>query len=169
MSMSMKPNPSRIHQTHELGQSIWYDNISRGLLRSGGLKKLADEGVTGVTSNPTIFEKAIGGSADYEDAMRRLVGERRSALEIYEELVLDDIRSGCDVMRPAFDDSDGVDGRISLEVLPELASNTEQTVAEGLRMAHMVGRPNVMIKVPATPEGIPAIRALTAQGVSVNI
>jgi transaldolase / glucose-6-phosphate isomerase len=156
-------------RTHELGQSIWYDNISRALVRTGGLRALAEQGVTGVTSNPTIFEKAIGGSADYDEQFGRLVADHRSTLEIYEELVLDDIRGGCDIMRPAFDDSDGVDGRISLEVLPTLANNTEQTVAEGLRMAHMVGRPNVMIKVPATPEGIPAIRALTAQGVSINI
>jgi len=156
-------------KTHELGQSIWLDNMSRALLRSGDLAALRDQGITGVTSNPTIFEKAIGGSTDYDDQLQRLVAEGHSTLEIYEELVLDDIRNGCDVMRPAFDTSDGVDGRISLEVLPELAANTEQTVAEALRMAHLVGRPNVMIKVPATPEGIPAIRALTAQGVSVNI
>jgi transaldolase/glucose-6-phosphate isomerase len=156
-------------QTHALGQSIWYDNISRTLVRGGGLRALAEQGVRGVTSNPTIFEKAIGGSADYDEQLKRLVAEKRSAQEIYEELVLDDIRSGCDVFRGLFDQSSGVDGRISLEVLPELAANTEQTVTEGLRLAHLVGRPNVMIKVPATPEGIPAIRALTAQGVSINI
>ena len=156
-------------KTQEIGQSVWLDNMSRALLRTGGLAALREQGVTGVTSNPTIFEKAIGGSADYDEQLTRLVAEGRTSVEIYEELVLDDIRNGCDVMRPAFDATDGVDGRISLEVLPALASNTEQTVAEALRMAHMVGRPNVMIKVPATPEGIPAIRALTAQGVSINI
>jgi transaldolase/glucose-6-phosphate isomerase len=156
-------------RTLEQGQSIWLDNMSRSLLRSGGLAALVEQGVTGVTSNPTIFEKAIGGSADYDEQLKRLVADQRTTVEIYEEMVLDDIRNGCDVVRPAFDASDGVDGRISLEVLPELAANTEQTVAEALRMAHLIGRPNLMIKVPATPEGIPAVRALTAQGVSVNI
>jgi transaldolase len=155
--------------THKLGQSIWYDNISRGLVRTGGLRALCDQGVRGVTSNPTIFEKAIAGSSDYEDELQRLVADQQSTESIYEELVLDDIRRGCDVMLPVFESSGGVDGRVSLEVLPEFAADTEQTVAEGLRLAHLVGRPNVMIKVPATPAGIPAVRALTAQGVSVNI
>jgi transaldolase/glucose-6-phosphate isomerase len=125
--------------------------------------------VRGVTSNPTIFEKAIAGSSDYEDELAHLVADQQSTQAIYEELVLDDIRRGCDVMLPIFESSGGVDGRVSLEVLPELAADTEQTVAEGLRLAHLVGRPNVMIKVPATPEGIPAVRALAAQGVSVNV
>jgi transaldolase len=158
-----------LSETHALGQSIWYDNISRALIRTGGLRALVEQGVRGVTSNPTIFEKAIAGSSDYDEELRRLVVDRRSSQEIYEELVLDDIRGGCDALLPIFASSNGVDGRISLEVLPELAANTEQTVAEGLRLAHLVGRPNVMIKVPATPEGIPAIRALTAQGVSINV
>ncbi len=155
--------------THRLGQSIWFDNISRALVRTGGLRALAEQGVRGVTSNPTIFEKAISGSSDYEDELQRLVADGHSTQTIYEELVLDDIRRGCDLMLPIFDASGGVDGRVSLEVLPELAADTEQTVAEGLRLAHHVGRPNVMIKVPATPEGILAIRALTAQGVSINV
>jgi transaldolase/glucose-6-phosphate isomerase len=156
-------------QTAALGQSIWYDNIRRGLLTSGELRGLVEAGVRGITSNPTIFEKAIAGSHDYDDDFLRLVKDGRSALEIYEELALDDIRAACDLLRPVWDSSAGVDGRVSLEVLPELAANTDQTVAEGLRLAHLVGRPNVMIKVPATPEGLPAIRALTAQGVSVNV
>ena len=155
--------------TYKLGQSVWYDNISRGFVRTGGLRGLVDQGVRGVTSNPTIFEKAIGGSSEYEDELQRLVADRQSTQAIYEELVLDDVRRGCDVMLPVFESSGGVDGRISVEVVPELSADTEQTVAEGLRLAHMVGRPNVMIKVPATPEGIPAVRALTGQGVSVNV
>src|SRR4051794_37665845 len=160
---------TKLHQTHELGQSIWYDNMRRGLLRSGELAGLVAAGVRGLTSNPTIFEKAIVSSTDYEDTLRKRVADRHSPTSIYEELVLEDIRGACDLLLPAFQDSDGVDGRVSLEVLPELAANTEQTVSEGLRLAHLVGRPNVMIKVPATPEGIPAVRALTANGVSVNI
>ena len=158
-----------LHETHSFGQSIWYDNMRRSLLTSGGLAKMIAQGVRGMTSNSTIFEKAIVSSGDYEDALRKLVADGRSTLEIYETLAVDDIRGACDLMLPLFQESGGVDGRISLEVLPELATATDKTVAEGLRLAAEVGRPNVMIKVPATPEGIPAIRALTAQGVSVNV
>jgi transaldolase/glucose-6-phosphate isomerase len=159
----------RLAATLRLGQSIWYDNMRRGLLVSGELKALVDAGVRGLTSNPTIFEKAIVSSADYEEALRKLVAAGLPPTKIYEELAVEDIRGACDLLLPAYEQSGGVDGRVSLEVLPELAANTEQTVSEGLRLAHLVGRPNVMIKVPATPEGIPAIRALTAQGVSVNV
>jgi transaldolase / glucose-6-phosphate isomerase len=122
-----------------------------------------------MTSNPTIFEKAIVSSGDYEEALRKLVTEGRTTVEIYEQLAIEDIRGACDLMLPLFQESNGVDGRISLEVLPELATATDKTVSEGLRLAAEVGRANVMIKVPATPEGIPAIRALTAKGVSVNV
>jgi transaldolase/glucose-6-phosphate isomerase len=167
--MSKASTQTTLHAAHALGQSIWYDNMRRSLLTSGGLAKLIAQGVRGMTSNPTIFEKAIVSSGDYEDALRKLAAEGKSTVEIYEQLAIDDIRGACDLMLPLFEESGGVDGRISLEVLPELATATDKTVAEGLRLAAEVGRPNVMIKVPATPEGIPAIRALTAQGVSVNV
>jgi transaldolase / glucose-6-phosphate isomerase len=160
---------TRMHQAHELGQSIWYDNLRRGLLRSGALAGLVEKGVRGLTSNPTIFERAIVASSDYEEALRKLATEGRSTADIYEALVIDDIRGACDLLLPVYQESDAVDGRVSLEVLPELATNTAKTVSEGVRLAKLVGRPNIMIKVPATPEGIPAIRALTAQGVSVNV
>jgi transaldolase/glucose-6-phosphate isomerase len=160
---------TRLRATHALGQSIWYDNMRRGLLVSGELKALVDSGVRGLTSNPTIFEKAIVSSADYEEALRALVGQGLSPTQIYEELAVEDIRGACDLLLPVYEESGRVDGRVSLEVLPELAANTAQTVSEGLRLAKLVDRPNVMIKVPATPEGIPAIRALTAHGVSVNV
>jgi transaldolase/glucose-6-phosphate isomerase len=158
-----------LEEAHDLGQSIWYDNIRRGLLKSGALAALVGKGVRGLTSNPTIFEKAIVASGDYEDDLRRLVAEGRSTAEIYEALALEDIRGACDLLAGVYEASGGVDGRVSLEVLPELAAATDRTVAEGLRLAKLVGRPNVMIKVPATPEGIPAIRALTAAGVSINV
>jgi transaldolase/glucose-6-phosphate isomerase len=167
--MKTASTETTLHQAHALGQSIWYDNMRRSLLTSGGLAKLIAQGVRGMTSNPTIFEKAIVSSGDYEDALRKLVAEGHGTIEIYEQLAVEDIRGACDLMLPIFQESGGVDGRISLEVLPELATATDKTVAEGLRLASEVGRPNVMIKVPATPEGIPAIRALTAKGVSVNI
>lgn len=167
--MPNSPGVERLRATQELGQSLWYDNMRRGLLVSGELAGLVRAGVRGLTSNPTIFEKAIVSSSDYEEALRRLVAAGLSPTQIYEELAVEDIRGACDLLLPVYQASKGVDGRVSLEVLPELAANTEQTVSEGLRLAHLVGRPNVMIKVPATPEGIPAIRALTAQGVSVNV
>jgi transaldolase / glucose-6-phosphate isomerase len=160
---------TRMHQAHELGQSIWYDNMRRALLRSGALAGLVEKGVRGLTSNPTIFEKAIVASTDYEEALRKLALEGKSTGDIYEALAVEDIRDACDLLLPVYQESDAVDGRVSLEVLPELATNTEKTVSEGVRLRKLVGRPNVMIKVPATPEGIPAIRALTAQGVSVNV
>ena len=160
---------TKLHGVHALGQSIWYDNIRRGIIKSGELQTLIAQGVLGITSNPTIFEKAIGASSDYDAALRQLVAAGTSTPDIYEALVLDDIRAACDLLLPAFHASNSVDGRVSLEVLPNLATNTEQTIAEGLRLSKAVGRPNVMIKVPATPEGLPAIRALTAAGVSVNI
>ena len=156
--------------THKLGQSIWYDNIRRGLAPLGrAARALSNRACADVTSNPTIFEKAIAGSSRLRG--RAAAPGRRSAVDAGDlrGAVLDDIRGGCDVLLPVFESTSGVDGRVSLEVLPELAADTEQTVAEGLRLAHLVGRPNVMIKVPATPEGIPAVRALTAQGVSVNV
>jgi transaldolase/glucose-6-phosphate isomerase len=160
---------TRLHQAHDVGQSIWYDDLRRGLLRSGALAALVDKGVRGLTSNPTIFERAIVSSGDYQDALAALVTEGRSTVDIYEALVIEDIRGACDLLLPVYQESGGVDGRVSIEVLPELATNTARTVSEGLRLKDLVGRPNVMIKVPATPEGIPAVRALTAQGVSVNV
>jgi transaldolase/glucose-6-phosphate isomerase len=160
---------ARLRATTLLGQSIWYDNMRRGLLVSGELAALVDAGVRGLTSNPTIFEKAIVSSTDYEEALRKYAAAGLTPTQIYEALAVEDIRGACDLLLPVYEGSGGVDGRVSLEVLPELAANTEQTVSEGLRLAHLVGRPNVMIKVPATPEGIPAIRALTSQGVSVNV
>jgi transaldolase len=151
------------------GQSIWYDNIRRGLIQSGELENLIELGVLGITSNPTIFEKAISGSHDYDEALQPLVKAGKSAGEIYEELALDDIRAACDLLLPVFDATDGVDGRVSWEVLPSLASDTAQTIAEGKRLAKLVGRRNIMIKVPGTPAGIPAVRVLTAAGISVNV
>jgi transaldolase/glucose-6-phosphate isomerase len=160
---------TRMHQAHDVGQSIWYDNMRRGLLRSGALAGLIDKGLRGLTSNPTIFERAIVASTDYEEPLRRLATEGHSAAEIYETLAVEDIRGACDLFMPVYEQSGAVDGRVSLELLPELATVTDRSVQEGVRLAKLVGRPNVMIKVPATPEGIPAVRQLTAAGVSVNI
>jgi transaldolase/glucose-6-phosphate isomerase len=154
------------------GQSVWLDYISRGLLRSGELKRMVEEdGIRGVTSNPTIFEKAIAGSADYDDALRELLAEdpRMDVGKLYEPLAIADIQAAADVLRPVYDETGGDDGYVSFEVSPHLAHDTEGTIAEARRLRAAVARQNLMIKVPATPEGIPAIEQLIAEGVNVNI
>ena len=158
-----------VQEARRLGQSIWYDNIRRGLIDSGELQRLIDVGVTGLTSNPTIFEKAIAGSTDYDDALLALAREGKSAEEIYEALAIEDIQAAADLLLPAYEQSDGADGYASLEVSPHLAHDTEATVAEARRLSAALDRPNVMIKVPATPEGMPAVHRLIGEGVSVNV
>ena len=158
-----------IRRANALGQSIWYDNISRGMIASGALQALIDQGVSGLTANPTIFEKAISGSADYDDALLRLADAGKNANDIYEDLVVSDIQAAADLLRPAYDKSGGVDGYASLEVNPHLAHDTAGTVEQAARFFRTLDRPNVLIKVPATPEGIPAIRQLIGQGVNVNV
>lgn len=152
------------------GQSIWYDSISRPLVTSGGLKQLVDDyAVVGVTSNPTIFEKALGGSADYDEDIRALTGEGLRAPQIFERLATDDIRLACDVMRPLYDETAHVDGRVSIEVGPLLAHNTEETIVEARQLWRTVDRPNLMVKIPATEEGIPAIEQMIYEGQSINV
>jgi transaldolase / glucose-6-phosphate isomerase len=154
------------------GQSVWLDYIRRNLIRSGELKRMVEEdGVRGVTSNPTIFEKAIAGSTDYDEALAvALAGDPRAAVEkLYEQLAIEDIQMTADILRPVFDETQGGDGYVSLEVSPHLAHDTQNTISAAKRLKAAVNRPNLMIKVPATPEGIPAIEALIADGVSVNV
>ena len=158
-----------IRKTYALGQAIWLDYIRRSFLTSGDLQELIDQGIAGMTSNPTIFEKAITGSSDYDDDLIRLAGSGSSVDDIYDELTRQDIAMAADLFRPVYDDTDGADGFVSLEVNPLLADDTTSTVGEGLRLFRTLDRPNVMIKVPATPEGIPAIEALIADGVNVNV
>jgi transaldolase/glucose-6-phosphate isomerase len=153
-------------------QSLWLDFISRQLIRSGELKRLVEEdGLRGVTSNPTIFEKAIGGSADYDESLREMLAQDRTTPvgQLYERIAIEDIQAAADVLRPVYDQTSGADGYVSLEVSPHLARDTQATIAEAKRLNGSVGRPNVMIKVPATAEGIPAIEELIAGGVNVNI
>ncbi|MFB3093338.1 MAG: transaldolase family protein, partial [Dehalococcoidia bacterium] len=153
------------------GQSPWLDYIRRGLITSGGLQRLIDEyAVSGVTSNPTILNKAISGSTDYDDALRSLVeGGERDPKAIFLRLAVEDIGMAADVLRPVYDDRKGGDGFVSLEVSPNLAQDTEGTIREGVSLFTELGRPNVMIKVPGTPEGVPAIEELTARGVNINV
>lgn len=160
---------TKLHELAELGQAIWLDYISRSLITSGELKELVDQGLRGVTSNPSIFEKAIAGSADYDEDLNRLIHDGRSVAEIYEDLAMADIRSAADILRPVYDKSGGADGFVSLEVNPSLAHDTEATIAEARRLFASLERPNVMIKVPATPAGIPAIESLIGEGININV
>jgi transaldolase/glucose-6-phosphate isomerase len=169
----------------KLGQSIWYDNIRRALIDSGDLaqkigalpsgvtstlgQKVGGDDLRGVTSNPTIFEKAITGSTDYDEVMRSLVAEGKSVNEIYEALVIEDIRRAADLFKPVYARTDKLDGYVSLEVSPLLARDTEGTIAEAKRLWATLDRPNVMIKIPATPEGLPAIRECLAAGININV
>ncbi len=160
----------RIRATLNLGQSIWLDYIDRRLLTGGELKRLVDIGVRGLTSNPTIFEKAVSESTDYDESIQAIVraSPGADANAICERLVVDDIQMAADALRLVYDESDGADGFVSLEVSPRLARDTAGTIAEAKRLWQEVNRPNLMIKVPGTREGVPAIEALIAEGVNVN-
>lgn len=160
---------TKLHDLIDLGQSIWFDYIRRSFITSGELQALINQGVRGVTSNPTIFEKAIAGSTDYDTDLRRLVDDGKSVQEIYETLALDDIAQAADLMRPIYEETGGADGYVSLEVSPTLAHDTGGTIADARRLFATLGRPNVMIKVPATPAGIPAIETLIGEGINVNV
>lgn len=162
-------NPVKALQKH--GQAVWLDFLARGFIADGGLKKLIDEdGVRGVTSNPAIFEKAIGSSDEYDSAIAKaLTAGDRPVTGLFEAVAIEDIQHAADVLRPVYDQLKGADGYVSLEVSPYLATDTRGTIAEAERLWREVGRKNLMIKVPATPEGLPAIRHLTAKGISVNI
>ena len=164
----MALNP--LAELHGQGQSVWQDYIRRKQTLSGELKKLIDEdGIRGQTSNPTYFEKAISGSNDYDDALKALAREGKSVDEIYEALAVQDIRDATDLFRPLYGSADGADGFVSLEVSPELAYETQATIEQARRLFASVDRPNVMIKVPGTPEGMPAIEQLISEGISVNV
>ena len=160
---------NQIREAQKLGQSIWYDNVRRGLLVSGEIAELIKTGVTGLTSNPTIFEKAISESSDYDEALMALAMKGHTAEEAFEELAITDIRNVADLLRQVYNDTNGRDGYASLEVSPSLAHDTNATVAEALRLFAKLDRPNVMVKVPATLEGIPAIQQLIAKGVNINV
>jgi len=152
------------------GQSPWMDYIRRDLLTGGGLKKfIAEDGLRGQTSNPTIFEKAINGSTLYNDILNSPEAKSLNAKQLYEKIAIRDVQDACDIFRPVYDESKHRDGYVSLEVSPYLANDTNGTIEEAVRLWKAVNRPNVMIKVPATPEGIPAIRQLLEEGLNINI
>jgi transaldolase len=166
--MSSSANPLR--QLENFGQSVWLDYIRRDLLLSPEFRRLIEEdGLKGMTSNPTIFEKAIGGSNDYDEQFAELVQAQKGVDELYEALTTDDIKRAADALRSVYDSTDGRDGFVSFEVSPQLANDTKGTIAAAHRYFEMIGRPNLMVKVPATPAGLPAIEQLISEGHNINI
>ncbi len=166
--MTKKDNP--LKQLERFGQSVWLDYIRRQLLSSAEFERmLSEDGLKGMTSNPTIFEKAIAGSNDYDQQIDELVRQRKEIDEIYEEISIADIRQAADALRPIYDRTGAIDGYVSYEVSPLLANDTEGTIAAARRYFKTIGRPNVMIKVPSTPAGIPAIEELISEGINVNV
>ena len=157
-------------QLSRLGQSVWLDFITRDLLRSGELSRLiVEDGLRGMTTNPTIFEKAIAGSTLYDSDIRRLASAGNNPGRVVEALAVADVRTACDAFRPLYETTEGRDGFVSIEVSPELAYDTEGTVVDGRRLWETVDRPNLMVKVPGTKEGLPAIERLLSEGINVNV
>ena len=160
---------NNIQKALENGQSIWLDSISRDMLRSGELQKFIDLGVTGVTSNPSIFDKALADSDIYDESLLEYAKDGADRQTIFERLAVDDIRDAADVLRPVYDNASMRDGFVSIEVSPNLANDTDGTVIEARRLWAAIDRPNVMIKVPGTPAGVPTIKTLISEGINVNV
>ena len=164
--MSTKTRLQRLFE--EQGQSPWLDDFKRSYLKSGELHRMVDSGIRGVTSNPTIFQKAIEGSTDYDDQFRHLVDEM-SIEQAYWTMVTDDVADGCGVLRPLYDRSGGGDGFVSVEVAPSLAADTDGTIEAARSLHRQIDLPNLLVKIPATPEGVPAIRQMISEGHNINI
>jgi transaldolase len=161
---------NHLFEIEKLGQSIWMDNLSRDLIESGELKHLIEtRALCGITSNPAIFEKAIAGNQIYDADIEAGIRAGKPLLDIYESLIFEDIRNACDIFAPVYEESNGLDGYISIEVPPTIARDTEQTIAEARRYHQAIGRENVMIKIPGTPEGLPAVERAIADGINVNV
>jgi transaldolase len=161
-----------LQQLHDAGQSIWLDFIRRSLITSGELDRLiTEDAITGITSNPSIFEKAIGGSSDYDETLNKLIRAdgKKSAGELFEALAVEDIQMACDKLRPVYDRTNGLDGYVSIEVSPHLVHDTKGSIAEAHRLHDEVNRPNVLVKIPGTEEGLPAIEQCLIEGISINI
>jgi len=154
----------------EFGQSIWMDNLNRDLIQSGELvEMIQSRGLRGLTSNPAIFEKAIAGNVIYDADIEAGARAGKSVEEIYESLVFDDIRHACDIFRPIYEETDGLDGYVSIEVPPSIAHDTQGTIQEAIRFYREIDRANVMIKIPGTPEGLAAVEKVIAEGINVNV
>jgi transaldolase len=164
----MSQNPLR--QLYDYGQSFWFDSLSREMIVNGDLKRLIeDDGLRGITSNPTIFHEAVSKSALYDETIAREAGRDKSIEEIFDIIAQEDIRAACDLLRQVYDNSQRTDGFVSLEESPHIAHDTEASIREGRRLRELIDRPNLLVKVPATPEGIPAAKELLIEGVNVNI
>jgi transaldolase/glucose-6-phosphate isomerase len=165
------PARNPLASLHEHGQAVWLDFLARRFIADGSLKKLIEhDGLTGVTSNPSIFAKAIAGDSDYDSSLKRIVANNKLDLvALYEQLAIEDIGNVADLLRPVFEATKGSDGFVSLEVSPYLAMSTEATITEARRLWRVIARDNIMIKVPATSAGLPAIRQLTSEGININI
>ena len=161
---------SSIARLNDYGQSPWYDNIRRSLLEGGELARMIDEdGIRGVTSNPTIFEKAISAGNEYDDVIRSLAKQGLSSEEIGWELLVADVGTAADILRPTYEACGGADGFVSIEVSPELAADTEGTITQARQLHERLDRPTVMVKIPATPEGVPAIETMIGEGRNINV
>ena len=161
---------SRLQELAKRGQAVWFDTLSRDLVHTGELKRMmGDDAVSGVTSNPTIFQKALSSGEAYDEDLKKLLGDTDDPSEIFFSLALQDIRDACDVLKPAYDASDGLDGYVSMEVEPGIAYDTERTFDQARWIAKEVERPNLFVKIPATMAGLPAIEDCTAHGTSINI
>jgi transaldolase/glucose-6-phosphate isomerase len=160
---------SRLIELLAHGQSIWLDNIHREMLRSGALKKLIERGLRGMTSNPAIFEKALSVGTAYDASLRRLFAGRKTVEEIFDGLAADDVREAADQFQSVFEESKGTDGFVSIEVSPTFARDAERTIEEARRLWKLLDRPNIMVKIPATKEGLPAIQKVLAEGIPVNV
>jgi transaldolase len=161
---------SRLHEVSELGQSVWIDYLSRQLLQTGKLERMLEEdAVVGVTSNPTIFQKAIAEGDAYDEQMREVLGEEQDAKEVFLKLAVQDVKNACDVLRKVWDGGHGQDGWVSIEVDPNLAFDTQATIDEAQRLHELVDKPNCFVKIPATKEALPAIEEMIARGRPINV
>lgn len=166
----MTATSNHLLEIKDFGQSIWMDNLSRDLIESGDLKQMTqDQGIRGITSNPAIFEKAIAGNATYDADIEAGIKAGKSVLDIYESLTFDDIRNACDVFKSIYDQTNGLDGYVSIEVPPNIANDTEKTIEQARRYYQEIGRENVMIKIPGTEAGLPAVEQVIADGINVNV
>jgi len=155
---------------NQYGQSIWMDNLSRDIIESGELKQsITEKGIRGITSNPAIFEKAIAGNQIYDRAIEAGIKAGKSVQEIYEDLIFSDITKACDIFMPVYEETNGLDGYVSIEVPPNLAKDTASTIKEARRYYQTIARPNLMIKIPGTPEGLPAVEQAISEGMSINV
>lgn len=160
---------NRLQELLKLGQSLWLDNIHRGMLTGGELRSRIAAGLRGMTSNPTIFEKAISTGAEYDDPIRRLIAAHKNVAQIFDALAVEDVQMAADQFRAVYDESDGLDGYVSIEVAPQHARDAKTTLAEAHRLWKAVNRPNAMVKIPATAEGLPAIQQALADGININV